>query len=303
MNETKTAIAVLGNVTLDIICKIVDDVPRHDSISFQEAAVTPGGCGSNTAIGLAKEGEKVYLVACTGDDLTADLLHQTWEKTGVDTHFTKRFTDQGSGVSVGLVDSDFQPRFIHTTGANKNLRPESVQPEKLKEHRVGIIHVAGFFVLPGLLDAGFEHKLRLLQEKEIFVSLDVVTSPAMDKPEHLWPLLPFLNLFLCNLREAEILTGHCDPESASGVLHQKGATAVVIKLGSMGCWLSESGLGKLIPAPPIKQVVDTTGAGDAFAAGLLAALRKGEDLDDACRAGIYLASKTVQYLGAVNISS
>jgi len=60
MNETKTAIAVLGNVTLDIICKSVDDVPRHDSISFQEAAVTPGGCGSNTAIGLAKVYQAIY---------------------------------------------------------------------------------------------------------------------------------------------------------------------------------------------------------------------------------------------------
>ena len=302
MIDTKTAIAVLGNVTLDIICNSVDDVPRHDSISFQEAAVTPGGCGSNTAIGLSREGEKVYLVACTGDDLSADLLHQTWEKIGIDTSFTKRFTDQGSGVSVGLVDSDFQPRFIHTAGANKYLRPESVQPEKLKEQGVGFFHVAGYFVLPGLLNAGFEQKLSLLQEKDIFVSLDVVTSPAMEKPEHLWPLLPFLNLFLCNLREAEILTGHGDPESASGVLHQKGATAVVIKLGSKGCWLSEKGLGKLIPAPLVNNVIDTTGAGDAFAAGLLAALRKGENLDEACRTGIHLASKTVQYLGAVNIS-
>ncbi|MCJ7717176.1 MAG: carbohydrate kinase family protein [Anaerolineales bacterium] len=302
MTENKTAIAVLGNVTLDIICKSVDDVPRHDSISFQEASVSPGGCGSNTAIGLAGEGEKVFLIACTGDDLSADLLHQTWEKTGVDTRFIKRFDKQGSGVSVGLVDSDFQPRFIHTTGANNNLRPDSIHPEKLIEQNVGFVHVAGYYVLPGLLDAGFEHKLSLLQEKEIFVSLDVVTSPAMKKPEYLWPLLPFLNLFLCNLREAEIITGHGDPESASGVLHQKGASAVIIKLGSRGCWLSESGLGKLIPAPQVENVIDTTGAGDAFAAGLLAALRKGKDLHTACLAGTQTGSKTVQFLGAVRIA-
>jgi len=58
----------------------------------------------------------------------------------------------------------------------------------------------------------------------------------------------------------------------------------------------------LILDPLENNVVDTTGPGDAFAAGLLADLRKGEDLDEACRAGIHLASKTIQYLGAVYIS-
>ena len=61
-------------------------------------------------------------------------------------------------------------------------------------------------------------------------------------------------------------------------------------------------MGKLIPAPLENNVVDTTGAGDAFAAGLLADLQKGEDLDEACRTWMHLASKTIQYLGAVKIS-
>ncbi len=302
MTENQNGIAVLGNATLDIICKTVDDVPRYDSITFQEAAVTPGGCGSNTAIGLAREGEKVYLIACIGNDNAADILCQTWDRTGVDIRFVQRFEKQGTGVSVGLVDSDFQPRFIHTTGANAKLQPESLKPVILKELKVRFLHVAGYYVLPGLLTLGFEDVLGLAQECGIFTSLDVVTSPAMEKPEFLWPLLPFLNLFLCNLREAEILTGHSDPEFASAEFHAKGAAAVIIKLGSTGCWLSESGQGILIPAPQVEDVIDTTGAGDAFAAGLLAALRKGEDFTGACRAGIHMGSKTVQYLGAVKLS-
>jgi sugar/nucleoside kinase (ribokinase family) len=302
MTENHNAIAVLGNVALDIICKTVDDVPRYDSIAFQEAAVTPGGCGSNTAIGLAREGEAVYLIACTGDDDAADILNQIWDRIGVDTRFVQRFEKQGSGVSIGLIDSDYQPRFIHTTGANANLRPESLKPVILKELNVRLLHVAGYYVLPGLLNPGFEDVLSLAQECGIFTSLDVVTSPAMEKPEYLWPLLPFLNLFLCNLQEAEILTGYSDPESASAEFHAKGAAAVIIKLGLKGCWLSESGQGILIPAPQIENVIDTTGAGDAFAAGLLAALRKGEDLPGACQAGVQMGSSAVQYLGAVKPS-
>jgi sugar/nucleoside kinase (ribokinase family) len=299
MSKNQKAIAVLGNVTLDVICKTIDDVPRYDSISFQEAAVTPGGCGSNTAIGLAGQGERVYLIACTGDDDVAEILFRYWERVGVDTRFVDQFPGMGSGISIGLIDSEYQPRFIHTAGANVNLRMESLNIDLLTQQKIRFMHVAGFFVLPGLLDQNFAPALNRVQSAGVFTSLDVVTSPAMENPEYLWPLLPFLNVFMCNLREAEILTGSDDPASASEVLHEKGATAVIIKLGSKGCWLSESGRGVLIPAPSVETVVDTTGAGDAFAAGLLAALRKGNDLFGACQAGILLGSRTVQFLGAV----
>ena len=59
---------VFGNVTLDIICYPVNDVPRHESISFDDVTVSPGGCGSNTAIGLAALGIPAGIVARTGED-------------------------------------------------------------------------------------------------------------------------------------------------------------------------------------------------------------------------------------------
>ena len=301
MIENQKAIAVLGNLTLDIICKTVDDVPRYDSIAFQEAAVTPGGCGSNTALGLAGQGERVFLIACTGTDAAAEILFQNWEKMGVKTRFVQQFENLGSGISVGLVDSDYQPRFIHTAGANAELRKDSLKTDLLTEHEVQFLHVAGFFVLQGLLDLDFTEVLCQVQQAGLYTTLDVVTSPAMKNAEFLWPLLPCLNVFMCNLREAEILTGSGDPDTASSVFHNKGASAVIIKLGSEGCWLSEAGQSVHIPAPQVEWVIDTTGAGDAFAAGLLAALRKGKDLPAACRAGVLLGSRTVQFLGAVKL--
>jgi len=301
MAAKKGTIAVAGNVTLDIICKTVDDVPRHDSISFQEAAVTPGGCASNTALNLAQQGEKVYLIACTGDDLAAGFLFQTWEKFDVDARLVKRHKNQTTGVSVGLVDSELQPRFIHTTGANRYLTHLSLDPGTLTQLGVGFLHIAGFFVLPGLLKPGLEGILSEFQAENIHLSLDVVTSPAMYSPQVLWPVLPALDLFLCNQREAEILTSGNDPQQAAAFFHDRGAAAVIIKLGSRGCWLSVSGSGTLIPGEKTTQVLDTTGAGDAFAAGLIASLRQGRDLPDACQEGNRLGAAAVGYLGAVKL--
>ena len=143
MESKPQAIAVFGNVTLDIICKTVDDVPRRASISFQEAAVTPGGCASNTAIGLSQQGEKTYLIACVGDDDASELLHLAWSRTGVDTRFVKRVSGITTGVSVGLIDSDFQPRFVHTSGANGRLTKDFLSPGSLIDEGIGFLYVAG----------------------------------------------------------------------------------------------------------------------------------------------------------------
>jgi ribokinase len=300
-NESK-AIAVFGNVTLDVICKTVDEVPRQASISFQDAAVTPGGCASNVAIGLAQRRERVCLIACVGDGDASKLLHMAWESTGVDTRFVQQVAGMTTGVSVGLIDSDFQPRFIHTSGANARLSKEFLSLKPMIDAGIGFLHVAGYFVLPGLLDFEFEKVLKQVRDLGIFTTLDVVYSPAMEEPEFLLALLPHLNILMCNLPEARLITGCKDPHSAIDYFHQKGARGVIIKLGEKGCYYSDGEEVVHLPAPRVKKVIDTTGAGDAFAAGLLAALRQGKAIPDACLMGNEWGAQNVQFLGAVKIS-
>jgi len=301
MGTDPGSILVFGNVALDVICKTVDDVPRYDSIAFQDAAVTPGGCASNVAIDLARLGEKPLLVACMGDDQTADILQDAWKEQGVDPRYVKRIPDIGTGVSVGLVDSELQPRFIHASGANAELKSESLNLNIFKEQGVGFMHIAGYFVLPGLLKPGFADILARIREAGVFISLDVVRSPAMKTPEPLWDILPSLDTFMCNLQEAEIITGLSDPAGAANVFHEKGARSVIIKMGAEGCLLVDSGREIRIPAIDVDKIVDTTGAGDAFAAGVVSALRQGKDLEGACRFGAKQGAFTTGFLGAVRL--
>jgi sugar/nucleoside kinase (ribokinase family) len=294
-------IAVFGNVTLDIICTPVDDVPRHESISFEEGILTPGGCASNTALQLALLGDPVYLIARTGDDLTASFLEDAWQEHGVNSSFVNRAEGLKTGISVGLVDSDLQPRFIHTPGANATLGPEDLKPKVLAEIGVGWLHVAGYFVLPGLLEKEFVEPLARLQEAGIHTSLDVVTSPAMRTPDPFWPLLPHLDIFTCNRYEGQLITGEADPATAASIMRDRGARTVIIKLGEKGCLLSAEDEHLLIPPVLIEDPLDTTGAGDAFAAGLLSGLRRGLDLKDACHLGNQTGAEATTYLGAVRL--
>lgn len=294
---------VFGNVALDVICKTVDDVPRERSIGFEQAAVSPGGCASNVAIGLAALGIDTALVARTGADDAGLLLERTWQERGLDLRWVQRTAGQTTAVSVGLVDSQLKPRFIYTPGANAHLTGADLDLESLAAQGARGLHVAGFFVLPGLLDGHFPAVLARAHQLGLFIVLDVVQSPAMDHPEPLWPCLPHLDVFLCNDYEAWQMTGEREPRRAAQALQERGAGTVIVKLGGDGCWLQADpqrhpGLARQVPTTPAP-VVDTTGAGDAFAAGFMAACLAEAGLEAACQAGHQAGARIVGSLGAL----
>ncbi len=95
------------------------------------------------------------------------------------------------------------------------------------------------------------------------------------------------------------MLGEPDPASAASLLLHKGTRAVVIKLGEQGVWLETDGYSGIIPAQPA-EVVDTTGAGDAFDAGVISGLLAGDSLKDACQKGNEAGARVVGKFGAVS---
>ena len=291
-------VVVIGNVTLDIICQTVNEVPRYDSIAFDHVAVTPGGCGSNVALGLSASGIQPALVACCGRVNASSLIGKYWRDAGINLDFLERVPDVHTGTSVGLVDSDFQPRFIHTTGANAYLSSDKLDITSYVDLGARLVHIAGYFVLPGLLDIELAGKLEEAKRAGMLTSLDVVRSPRMDTPDVLWPCLPYLDIFMCNEHEGWRITGHKELRSIAKELRDRGGSTIIIKLGKEGCWLENDDFAELIPGLRV-DVVDTTGAGDAFAAGLITALIYGSDVREACQAGNAAGARIAGSLGTL----
>jgi sugar/nucleoside kinase (ribokinase family) len=292
---------VFGNVVFDIICYPVNEVPRRESIRFDQVALSPGGCGSNTAVGLAALGVPTGLVAHTGDDEGAGMLFRYWERFGVDTCFVQRMPGMSTGTSVGLVDSDFQPRFVHTSGANATLTNADLDPQAYVELGAKFLHVAGFFVLPGVLDPLLAQKLAQARDLGMRTSMDVVFNVRMEEPDYraaLWGAMPHLDYFFCNDHEASRLSGEHDYKNAVYSLMDRGAQNVIIKLGSEGCYVTSDSYTGIVPGLDV-DVVDTTGAGDAFASGFIAALSKGADIKSACEAGNQAGAKICTKLGPI----
>jgi len=289
---------VFGNATLDIICKTVDDVPRHESLVFDQVVVSPGGCGSNVAVGLCALGVPTALVGCIGSDAAAGMLRSFWDRFHLDQRYVRVVADRPTGTSVGLVDSDLQPRFIHTPGANGTLTIDALDLLTLAAEGARWLHIGGYFVMPGVLDGRLPATLSQAQSLGLCTSLDVVRSKRMHDPSSLWPCMPYLDVFLCNSHEAWRVTGEERPQDAAQVLRRSGVKSVIVKTGAQGCWLDCQEYIGQIPAPKV-EVVDTTGAGDAFAAGLIQALLAGKTLEQACHAGNTAGARMVGALGAL----
>lgn len=292
---------VFGNVTLDAICHPVNEVPRYESLAFERAMISPGGCASNVAIGLASLGVPTGLIAHIGDDDAAGLLESYWQRVGIDTRFVQRIPQVTTAVSVGLVDDDFQPRFVHTPGANGHLTAEAIDPPTLLSAGAKSLHVGGYFVLTNVLDEILSEKLAQAKALGLVISLDVVYNVRMDDPKiraALWKAMPYIDYFLCNMKEATRMLDEDDPQKAARALKERGASNVIIKLGAKGCWVKGDSVSKAIPAPKV-EVVDTTGAGDAFAAGFIAALNQGANLEAACEAGNQAGARIVGKLGPI----
>src|SRR3990172_5319777 len=192
---------VFGNITLDVICSPVNEVPRYESLSFDQVVVSPGGCGSNVAIGLCALGQPTALVGRMGMDDASILVRSYWQRVGLETKYVQQVEGDPTGTSVRLVDQDGQPRFIHTSGANKTLTPAALDPDQLADEGAKSLHIAGFFVLPGVMDGSLAPVLAKAQARGLLTTLDVVRSPRMADPTPLWSCLPHLDIFLCNENE------------------------------------------------------------------------------------------------------
>ena len=295
-----TKALVIGNTTLDVLCYHVDDVPRYDSLLFDRVALAPGGCGSNVAIGLCALGVPTALVTSISDDEAYAIVERYWQRTGLDDRFVMRIKGGSPAVSVGLVDSAFQPRFVHTPGSNSALTSKDLNIDAYIAWGAQVLMVAGFYVLPGLLDGNLPAKLAEAQSKRLTTILDVANAKRMDEhPELLWDCLSHLDIYICNTPEAKRLTGLDDPMDAARDLRKRGVQTAVVKLGADGCYVDSADFRGHIPGVRVENVVDTTGAGDAFAAGLIAALLESKSVLDACIAANASGARVVSVHGAI----
>ncbi|GAA3142134.1 carbohydrate kinase family protein [Nonomuraea roseoviolacea] len=284
---------VVGDVVTDVVALHSAPVAAGTDTAA-DIALRPGGSGANTACWAAHLGADTRLLTRLGYDSsewhTAELV-----RAGV-RPYAQVDPAHPTAVVIAMVDATGERSMLTNRGAGGRISPADWDDAFLDG--VALLHLSGytFFTEPGLALA------RLAMERATAAGIAISVDPASTGPLREFGVERFLDesaparLIIPNRDEALVLTGVPEPERAAELLSERYGTAVV-KLGSKGA-LSASG-GRIVATAegvPV-HALDTTGAGDAFAAGYLTARLNGDGEAAALRAGCQAGAECVALVG------
>jgi sugar/nucleoside kinase (ribokinase family) len=286
-------ILVVGDVMTDVIVvpegPLVRGSDRRASIRSR-----PGGSGANQAVWLGSMGTRVSFVARVG---AADKPH-------LEAYFKGFHVDPvliadallPSGVLVTIVEPDGERSFLTDRGANLALAPSDMPVWLLDDTR--LVLVSGYSYFAETPRNAVQRLAEEARRRRIALAVDAASVGFLNEvgPGNFLEWTSGAALLFCNADEAEALAGTADLEMQMAALGAR-CKRVVIKRGARGAAIGNgAGVAFNLPAPPV-EVVDTTGAGDAFAAGFLSAEIKGASPEECLKAGIEAGSAAVKTLG------
>jgi ribokinase len=285
-------VVVVGSINEDVTLQLGRRIRPGETVTAQRVARRPGGKGANQAAAAASAGAEVAMLGAVGDDDAGTRMIEDLRRRGVNTEWVRTVDGVSTGTAYVTVTSDGENTIVLDPGANRFVDAAAV------EAAWSTLPPAS--VLLSLLEiplAGVVAAVRLAAETGM---RSVVTlAPAQPVPGD---LLCGLDPLLVNEHEAAFLLraddlgGHI--VDAARELLRLGPKSAVVTAGAAGAAVADGGTARQLPAVPVVKVRDTTGAGDAFAGALAAALGRGADLDAAVAAGLRAGAGAVQGVGA-----
>lgn len=288
-------ITVVGNVNLDVLVADAAELPAPGTERVVPSIVLrPGGSAANTALALARLGRSTVLAGRVGDDGTAELLTGQLDLPGLRLELV-RAPGEPTGVTVAAEAPGRDRSFLSALGAMAGLQEAAVPAESLAAR---FVLLSGYFLLPGLRGEAARELLARARRAGARTALDTGWDPAgwsAGTRAEVLELLGGVDVFLPNADELRALHGDdrcADEDAARAVADRTGAT-VVVKRGALGALVARPGQRTTAHPAPEVRVRDSTGAGDAFNAGLLHRLADGADLADAAGYAVRVAATVI----------
>ncbi|MFC8589935.1 carbohydrate kinase family protein [Streptomyces atroolivaceus] len=286
---------VVGEVVTDVVVRHAS-APLHGTDTPARITTLPGGAGANVACWAVRSGcRDVRLLARAGADSAA------WHRTALRRAGVRPLLgvdeDAPTGTVVALVDSSSERTFLTDSGAVLRLSPGEWSPSLLDG--AARLHVSGYLLFAPTSRATAALALRDARRRGVPVSVDPASAGFLAGPgaPAFLDLVEGVDLLLPNADEARELTGLPDPSDAAAKLSRH-AGRVAVTLGDRGVLLAAGGtVTARVPAVPVGAPVDSTGAGDAFTGGFLAALMAGADDVSAAPAGCRAGAEAVALVG------
>ncbi len=290
-------ILCVGNAVADSLAQPVKTLPKRGQLQLvAKIGLFSGGCAVNTSIGLSRLGMKAGIVTGVGNDGFGDFLLKRLNEEGVFTKNTVRFSQIHSSATLVTVHSDGERSFLHTIGASALLTDKHIPDSVLKGYRA--IHVSGFFLMPRLDGAPTARLLKRAKKLGLITGLDTCWDPS-NQWKGLTPCLKFVDYFMPSLEEAKRIFGLSQPKDIVKAALKYGVQkAVILKMGSKGCFAVDKNGSKFFEPVFLVKAVDATGAGDNWDAGFWTGILKRWDLKKSLVMGNATGAHCVMGLGA-----
>lgn len=259
------------------------------------------GAEYNVAVGLARLGHTPVYCTRLGKDPIGRQILDSMAANHIDTALVAETAAQPTGLMLkgSTREGDPEIAYYRQGSAASKMAPRDV--DGLDLSGIDWLHVTGIF--PAVSDSAMSATVRLLDRA---AALDIPVSFDPNLRPQLWPdektmvnslnrLAGYAQVVLPGIGEGKLLTGRSGEREIAGYYHALGAASVVVKLGDSGAYYStNSGDSGYAPGVKVERVVDTVGAGDGFAVGVISALIEGLSLSEAARRG--------NAIGAIQVS-
>lgn len=294
----ETTVTCLGILVADAIAKTVDEIPGGGQLGLvNQITLHMGGCAANASVVLSKLGVKTGIIGSVGGDGFGQFVVRELENAGVNTAGLKVKPEVNTSASVVLVAGSGERTFLHCTGANAALVKEDVDMALVRGSR--ILFVTGTNLMPSFDGLPCAEILEKSRAAGVMTVMDTAWDATGRWMEIVEPCLPHLDAFIPSYDEAARISGKERPSEIAEVFMSYGIRLVVIKLGKDGCYIrSADGFEMTLPTYGRIKAVDATGAGDSFAAGCIAGLANGWDLERCGRFANAVGTHCVMKVGA-----
>ena len=294
-------VACVGILVADVIVEPVSTYPEKGVlVPVNSITIHNGGNAMTAAINLRKLGVDSAMVGMVGNDTFGDFLKAKLNEANVNTSGLKISDKVQTSASVLMIDENAERSYFHTVGTNAVFSEKDIDYSIIND--CDIVFVTGSFLMDSFDGKETMNFLMKCKEMGKTTFLDVCWD-AKDRWGKLLDMsMPYIDYLMPSIDEAIKIAGKEDLEEIADVFASKGAKNIIIKLGSKGSYLRKEGetTGIIFPPYYVENPVDTTGAGDSFCSGFLAAFARGESLDECMKFANATGAHCVMEKGATN---
>lgn len=291
------AVAVVGPHIIDVLGRPVTEIPAgQGSARLEEIRLTVAGTGGGAAVDLAKLGCRVSSFAAIGDDVLGQLLTSQLRAHGVDTDGLVVRREQVTSATILPIRPNGERPALHVPGATPTLAAADLDTAVLLA--ADAVLLGGPETMPRLWEPDGLAIVEAVHAAGTPIFVDLLHPATPDILAMLAPLLPMVDWFMPNDQQLRGLTGCDDLVDAAGALLARGVGGVAVTVGEHGALLVRPGTGPVtVPAFPTT-VVDTTGCGDSFNAGMITGMLAGCAVEDAALIGCACGALVATGLGS-----